>query len=139
MNTFGKKAASASADRAAEVRKQHYIGCLFTSKAYGRGRDPPQHILRATAPALGELMRAIALERNRSRRNGHSGPGEIRMCHINSGLFDVPWAETKRVVTEMRVEDILEEGSDSDEITRELGDLPVGIEAYWRPEMQGGK
>lgn len=123
---------------AGEIRKQHWIGCLFTSKAYGRGRDPPRDILRATGPTMGDLMRKIAEKRKLNKTSKESGPGEIRMCHINSGLFDVPWAETKRVVAGMRAEDILEEDDDS-ELLGELGDLPVHIEAYWRPDMQPGK
>ncbi|KAM7194897.1 hypothetical protein V8F20_007762 [Naviculisporaceae sp. PSN 640] len=118
---------------AGEIRKQHWIGCLFTSKAYGRGRDSPRDILRATGPAMGDLMRMIAEKRKERKMNKQGGPGEIRMCQINSGLFSVPWAETKRVLGEMRAEDIVKECEDS-EISSELGDLPVHIEAYWRPD-----
>ncbi|KAK4211155.1 hypothetical protein QBC37DRAFT_427521 [Rhypophila decipiens] len=132
----GKFAASMSA-LANEARKQHWIGCLFTSKAYGKGRDSPRDILRATSPAMGHLMRLISKERTNSKRcGGGDGPGEIRMCQINSGLFDVPWKDTKRVVAEMTGEDALdEEEVDPDkleEVLRGLGDLPVHVGAYWR-------
>ncbi|KAM7182693.1 hypothetical protein V8F33_014098 [Rhypophila sp. PSN 637] len=131
----GKFAASMSA-LANEARKQHWIGCLFTSKAYGKGRDSPRDILRATSPAMGHLMRLISKERTNSKTSGGDGPGEIRMCQINSGLFDVPWKDTKRVVAEMTGEDALDEEEadphNPDEVLRGLGDLPVHVRAYWR-------
>jgi hypothetical protein len=30
---------------------------------------------------------------------------EVRMCQINSGLFAVPWAESKRSITELKIAD----------------------------------
>ena len=35
----------------------HDVGCLFTSKGYGRNRDRPDMILSATRAALVDLMR----------------------------------------------------------------------------------
>lgn len=77
---------------------QHWIGCLFTSAKYGRSKDPPNVILNHTGPAFLHLLFQI---------NRKPIIREIRMCQINSGLFNVPWSQTKKVV-----EDILaaEEG-----------------------------
>ncbi len=71
-------------------QQQHYIGCLFTSRKYGRAVDSPEQILRATGPAMRELMRCIVEE----------GVvfGEVRMCRINSGLFNVPWGRSKGAI-----------------------------------------
>ncbi|AEO61394.1 hypothetical protein MYCTH_2311508 [Thermothelomyces thermophilus ATCC 42464] len=77
----------------------HYIGCLFTSRGYGRSRDPPESILGATGPAMRHLMRLIAEEEERTGAQ----IGEVRMCRINSGLFAVPWDRTKRVVEELEL------------------------------------
>ncbi|KAK4101933.1 ADP-ribose 1''-phosphate phosphatase, partial [Parathielavia hyrcaniae] len=77
---------------------RHYIGCLFTSRAYGRARDPPERILRATGPAMRDLMRLVVEE------EGRIGVGLVkglRMCRINSGLFAVPWARSKGVIEEL--------------------------------------
>ncbi|KAL2020755.1 hypothetical protein VTK56DRAFT_7953 [Thermocarpiscus australiensis] len=77
-----------------EGRKGHYIGCLFTSRRYGKARDPPERILSATGPAMRELMRLVAEE---ERRTGVR-IRDVRMCRINSGLFAVPWARSKAVI-----------------------------------------
>ncbi|KAK3683951.1 hypothetical protein B0T22DRAFT_266772 [Podospora appendiculata] len=98
-----------------EAQQQHYIGCLFTSKRYGRARDSPEEILKATGPAMRHLMRQIAAEGGRV--------GEIRMCQINSGLFDVPWPLSRSAIQslELREEDVAEHL-----------ELPVDIVAYSR-------
>ncbi|KAL2175271.1 uncharacterized protein P884DRAFT_262422 [Thermothelomyces heterothallicus CBS 202.75] len=77
----------------------HYIGCLFTSRGYGRSRDPPESILGTTGPAMRHLMRLIAEEEERTGAQ----IGEVRMCRINSGLFAVPWERTRRVVEELEL------------------------------------
>jgi ADP-ribose 1''-phosphate phosphatase len=87
----------------ADAARQHYIGCVFTSKGHGQRRDKPPEILRATGPAMRDLLRQAA-------RDG--GVGEMRMCRINSGLFAVPWHETKWVIEELtfREEEVPGEG-----------------------------
>lgn len=77
----------------------HYIGCLFTSRGYGSARDPPERILRATGPAMRDLMRRVAAEEERSGVR----IGEVRMCRINSGLFAVPWGRSKAAVEEIEL------------------------------------
>ncbi|KAK3902741.1 hypothetical protein C8A05DRAFT_33551 [Staphylotrichum tortipilum] len=74
----------------------HYIGCLFTSRRYGKTRDSVEEILAATGPAVRELMGMVA----RLEREGKGRVGAVRMCKINSGLFAVPWEESQRVVEE---------------------------------------
>lgn len=93
--------------------RQHYVGCLFTSKRYGRAKDSPEMILQATGPAMRDLLGQIAREGEKV--------GEIRMCRINSGLFAVPWGESKRVI----------EGLQLDEEEVPAGrELPLEILAY---------
>lgn len=73
---------------------RHYIGCVFTSRGYGKSRDSPEKILEATGPAMQHLMRLVAEE---ERRTGVA-IAEVRMCRINAGLFAVPWERSKRTV-----------------------------------------
>lgn len=82
-----------------ERGRGHYVGCLFTSRGYGRARDGPEEILRATGPAMRDLMRLVVEEEERTGR----GVGEVRMCRINSGLFGVPWERSKAVMEEMEL------------------------------------
>jgi ADP-ribose 1''-phosphate phosphatase len=76
--------------------RQHYIGCLFTSRRYGNARDPPERILRATGPAMRHLMRLVAEEEERG--NGEAVIKEVRMCRINAGMFAVPWERSKKAI-----------------------------------------
>jgi len=75
---------------------KHFVGCLFTSKRPGKRRDSPEEILQNTETAMIDLMRQIALKPEIS---------EIRMCHINSGLFNVPWENTKSLIEKLDFED----------------------------------
>jgi ADP-ribose 1''-phosphate phosphatase len=75
---------------------KHFIGCLFTSKRPGKARDSPEDILQNTETAMIDLMYQIALKPEIS---------EIRMCHINSGLFNVPWESTKSLIEKLDFED----------------------------------
>jgi ADP-ribose 1''-phosphate phosphatase len=76
---------------------RHYVGCLFTSKKYGRGRDSPAQILKNTGPAMEDLVNAMVEEGGKIE--------EIRMCQINSGLFAVPWAKSKKTISELNIAD----------------------------------
>ena len=80
---------------------KHFIGCLFTSAHYGRRRDSPRSILNATVPAMVDLLRKV-LEWNAACEAGEE-VREVRMCKVNSGLFGVPWGETRRVLGEIDV------------------------------------
>ncbi|KAK4034117.1 hypothetical protein C8A01DRAFT_49428 [Parachaetomium inaequale] len=79
--------------------KKHYIGCLFTSRRYGKARDPPMVILQATVPAMRHLVELVVAEEERTGVK----IGEVRMCRINSGLFAVPWERSKRALEEMEL------------------------------------
>lgn len=81
---------------------RHFIGCLFTSKKYGRGKDSPVQILGNTGPAMKDLVSSIA-----RLPKGEGMIEEIRMCKINSGLFSVPWASSKAVIENL---ELLDEG-----------------------------
>lgn len=76
----------------------HWIGCVFTSRRYGRAKDGPEEILRATGAAVRELLRLV---REAAERGGVVG--EARMCRINSGSFGVPWERTKAVLEGVEV------------------------------------
>lgn len=74
---------------------QHWIGCLFTSRKYGRGKDSPQQILQATSPAVRDLANQISDAKDKI--------GELRMCRINSGLFSVPWGRSKALIESLEL------------------------------------
>jgi len=78
--------------------QQHYVGCIFTSKGYGRAKDKPGEMLKATDSA----MRALLVEIQEKCEK--IDIAEIRMPKINSGLFAVPWARTERVLRNLPVE-----------------------------------
>jgi ADP-ribose 1''-phosphate phosphatase len=60
------------------------IGCLFTSRAYGKHVDSPEDILRNTKWAIIDLLSKTTMK--------------IAMPKINSGLFNVPWEQTEAVL-----------------------------------------
>lgn len=64
----------------------YVIGCLFTSKNYGQFVDKPGKILESTDFAMAHLI-----AQNTDNK-------ELHMCKINSGLFNVPWTETKKLL-----------------------------------------
>jgi ADP-ribose 1''-phosphate phosphatase len=68
--------------------RSHIIGCLFTSKNYGQYVDSPDRILKATKTAIDDLI----------KQNVDKLP--MHMCKINSGLFKVPWKDTKAILKE---------------------------------------
>ncbi|KAK0626784.1 ADP-ribose 1''-phosphate phosphatase [Immersiella caudata] len=86
------------------TRREHYVGCLFTSKRFGRNKDSPSDILAATEPAMLDLIQQILSEM------AGEEVGELRICHINSGLFAVPWTRSKILIENLQVgeEDIPE-------------------------------
>ncbi|KAL2265203.1 hypothetical protein VTJ83DRAFT_6303 [Remersonia thermophila] len=98
----------------------HYVGCIFTSRKFGRGMDSPQEILRLTAPAMRDLMRLVAEEGDKVT--------EVRMCRINSGIFNVPWAETKKAIEGMVL------GRDGEPVPAVVKDGVLEVVAWERPE-----
>ena len=79
--------------------RKHFVGCLFTSGGKGRTKDKPNVILERTGPTMRDLLRQI----------GNVGGGdeiaEVRMCRINSGLFNVPWNKSKAILEDIQLED----------------------------------
>ena len=78
-------------------RQKHWIGCLFTSAKYGKGKDKPNVILANTGPAMRELLEQFKEEGGDDK--------EVRMCKINSARFGVEWKRTVEVLEGIRVED----------------------------------
>ena len=77
-----------------EVSNTHYVGCLFTSAFKGKKKGSKEEILRATKSAMEDLLKTM-FER---QVDDDAVFEHVRMCKINSGLFAVPWAETKAVL-----------------------------------------
>jgi len=97
------------------VDQRHFVGCLFTSLSMGRAKDKPATILANIGPAVNDLLRQVA-EWN-ADEHYESKVDLIWMCRINSGLFNVPWEDTKRVLETVRVPDGVP--SDVTVVTRE--------------------
>ncbi|KAK5117238.1 hypothetical protein LTR62_005855 [Meristemomyces frigidus] len=95
---------------AGKVEAKHFVGCLFTSSRYGRAKDTPAQILDATGPAMKDLLRQVK-EWN-ATAGDEDKVGEVRICQINSGLFNVLWAKTRAVLETIDVD-----GGDIQEIT----------------------
>ena len=91
----------------ADGPKSHYVGCLFTSRSRGKKKDSAERILAATTPAMSNLMFHIRALNGKFAANDESGKkiGELLMCKINSGLFAVPWENTRAAVEAIEVED----------------------------------
>lgn len=66
------------------------IGCLFTSKGYGRNVGTEQSILENTRLAVEDLIKQ------------NTGKLPLHMCKINSGLFGVDWNKTKGILKEFK-------------------------------------
>ncbi|KAJ4352414.1 ADP-ribose 1''-phosphate phosphatase [Didymosphaeria variabile] len=75
---------------------KHWIGCLFTSAGHGRKKDPSPMILQNTVPAFKDLLDKLSREPQLT---------EIRMCQINSVLFEVPWKATRKVLQKVLAAD----------------------------------
>ena len=63
------------------------IGCLITSKGYGKYVDPPKQIAESTYIALKELLENVS-----------DTDIEIHSPKINAGLFNTPWQWTKKSI-----------------------------------------
>jgi ADP-ribose 1''-phosphate phosphatase len=68
----------------------HWIGCLFTSRKYGRGKDSKDDILDSTDSALQDMLEQLEDVKKK--------PKGVWMCKINSGSFKVPWSQTKKLI-----------------------------------------
>jgi ADP-ribose 1''-phosphate phosphatase len=72
----------------------HWIACLFTSRGYGRRKDPPDVIMQNTAEAMAQLLSLI---------DDKAEVRTLRMCKINSGRFGVPWEKTVTALLSVEV------------------------------------
>ncbi|ERF69064.1 hypothetical protein EPUS_01020 [Endocarpon pusillum Z07020] len=89
------------------LKKKHWIACLFTSVGYGKptktrpGMDKPDAILENTRKSLKDLKTQLSKIEHEAEGDGVGTiPGEMWSCKINSGLFAVDWADTRRVMEE---------------------------------------
>lgn len=76
---------------------QHWIGCLFTSRKYGRGKDNIDDIMDSTDSALQDMLEQLSEMKDK--------PKFIWMCKINSGSFKVPWSQTKALIEALTFKD----------------------------------
>jgi len=67
----------------------------------GRAKDKPVRILDNTGSATSDLLRQVC-EWNENEGNEVKVEA-IWMCQINSGLFNVPWEDTKKVLQNVEV------------------------------------
>ncbi len=63
------------------------VGCLITSKFYGKLKDSPKKILVQTYMALQKMLESIAEDEV-----------TIYSPKINSGYFNTPWDATEKVI-----------------------------------------
>ena len=80
-----------------------FVGCLFTSRLKGRKKDSPKKILEATGPAMRQLLQKVLKWNEVCGEDAEKKVEEVRMCKINSGLFNVPWDKTKAVLEALDV------------------------------------
>lgn len=66
--------------------KDYTIACLFTSEGSGREVDSPKDIIKNTHTALLDMV-----IQNMDNKPYHT-------CKINSGLFNVPWVESEKLL-----------------------------------------
>lgn len=83
--------------------KHHYIACLFVKPKPGRPKDEPAkaELKEATALAMQQLLDGLVEQ----RRTGDAYIREIRMPKINSGIFDIDWKDTERMLARLKVPD----------------------------------
>lgn len=96
-------------------KPQHWIGCVFTSKKYGRVKDSPTEILKATELAMVDLMRQI-------KEVGDEKIQAVWMCRINSGMFGVKWDRSKRVLLDLDADMGETNGLDVINVVRPVGE-----------------
>lgn len=81
--------------------RKHFIGCLFTSYFYGRLKSSPSDILANTLSSMEDLLQQIY--KWNIKVDEVNKINEMRMCKINSGLFNVPWNKTKEILESISV------------------------------------
>ncbi|KAJ5167480.1 uncharacterized protein N7482_006261 [Penicillium canariense] len=79
-------------------QKKQWVICLFTSQGFGRRVDSPDLITNCTYSALKDLKDQIARLR---QQLWVPMPDELYSCRFNSGLFAVPWEQTRQLVEDV--------------------------------------
>ncbi|KAJ9623194.1 ADP-ribose 1''-phosphate phosphatase [Taxawa tesnikishii (nom. ined.)] len=84
-----------------ENGRKHFVGCLFTSRNFGRNSDSPAIILQNTNTAMRDLVKQVAdwNERHDEKIT------QLWMCKINSERFKTPWTKTKEVLQRIEIPD----------------------------------
>jgi len=72
----------------------YYVVSLITSEGYGKNMSDPTTILYNTAQAIGVLKTTT----DRFKKQFPTQALKVYAVKINSGLFNVPWDATKRVL-----------------------------------------
>ena len=90
-----------------------YVASLITSYHYGRLVDPPDEILANTAKALESYETQIRLIQESNRRSGLDPVGDVWAVKFNSGLFRVPWEQTKAIIEARKIHIVVVEPADN--------------------------
>lgn len=69
-------------------RQEPAVGCLFTSRSYGKNKDNVDQITSATDRAIRHMFNFLP----------YLGIKEIHSPKINAGLFAVPWDKTESII-----------------------------------------
>ncbi|EED13429.1 phosphatase, putative [Talaromyces stipitatus ATCC 10500] len=84
-------------DYSIRQNKKHWIVCLFTSRAYGRGVSKPDVILENSVHAIRDMRRQ--LEELFEHEDGmEQWDGKVYSCRFNSGLFGVEWKASRKIL-----------------------------------------
>jgi ADP-ribose 1''-phosphate phosphatase len=73
------------------VGEEHLVGWLGTSAGYGHTKSPEDEILIYTTLAIQEMLISISKEDQNLPRTVYSNK-------FNSGLFEVPWEKTEKIL-----------------------------------------
>ncbi|KUL86413.1 hypothetical protein ZTR_08153 [Talaromyces verruculosus] len=88
---------SSSSSTRGKDKKKHWIVCLFTSRAYGRGVSKPDVILENSVHAIRDMRKQLE-ELFESNEDSQKWDGKVYSCRFNSGLFGVEWKASKAVL-----------------------------------------
>jgi ADP-ribose 1''-phosphate phosphatase len=75
------------------TRNRHWIVCLFTSRAYGRYVSKPEIILENSVHAIRDMRQQLE-----ELREAGAWGGKLYSCRFNSGLFNVAWEDSRKVL-----------------------------------------
>lgn len=95
-----------------QSKSQIYVASLITSYHYGRQVDPPDEILAHTAKALESYETQIRLIKEQNRRSNLDPVGDVWAVKFNSGLFKVPWEQTKAIIEASKIKMMVLEPAD---------------------------